>query len=402
MQCVILVGGLGTRLGELTRECPKPMLDVGGRPFLDRLIENAARFGAKRFLLLAGYFADVVRNHFPHGVFRANGQTVTVEVLTEPAPLGTGGALRFAKDHLDPEFLMLNGDSLFSFNWLDLFATPLPSHAAGCIALRRVENAARYGAVDTDATSCVTRMIDGSAVRGPADINGGVYRLRRSVLQYIDEERAVSLEREVFPKLIAANGLFARRHDGLFIDIGVPEDYAAAQSLPLSRRGAVFFDRDGVLNEDGGYVHRIEDLRWRPNAQNAVRLVNDLDLYTFVVTNQAGVARGLYTEGHVRRLHSKMQADLLSIGAHIDDFRYCPHHPEASLEVYRAGCSWRKPGSGMLLDILANWDIDIQRSLLVGDKDSDIAAAKPLGIRCMRVDPEEPMYDLAAALREAI
>src|SRR5947199_4679957 len=149
-QCVILVGGLGTRLGALTQDCPKPMLPVGGRPFLCQLIDNAARFGFRHFLLLAGYRADIVRAQFPNGVHRTPGGAVAVEVMTEPKPLGTGGALRFAAEALAPKFLMLNGDSLFDFNWLSLCA-PLAEGVVGRMGLRRVADAARYGVVACDA-----------------------------------------------------------------------------------------------------------------------------------------------------------------------------------------------------------------------------------------------------------
>lgn len=378
-QCVILVGGLGTRLGELTRDCPKPMLPVGGRPFLCQLIDNAARFGFRRFLLLAGFRADLVRAQFPHGVHRTPGGVVMVEVLAEPAPLGTGGALRFAAAALAPQFLMLNGDSLFDFNWLFLCA-PLAG-AYGRLALRRVADAARYGVVACDAQGCVTQMLERPKAPGPGDINGGVYWLARDILDLIPGEGAVSLEREVFPRAIAQRRLRGLLQDGAFLDIGVPDDYAAAVARGEPRRGAVFFDRDGVLNLDHGYTYDIATFQWAPGAREAVRLANARGLYAFVVTNQSGVARGLYTEADVRRLHAHMQADLAGIGAHIDDFRFCPHHVDAKVAAYSCDCAWRKPAPGMILDLLAHWRIDRERSLLIGDKDSDLAAAAAAGVR---------------------
>ena len=115
-QVVFLVGGLGSRLGGLTVETAKPMLPVGGRPFLDYLLDEASRYGLRRALLLCGYRADDVRQSYDGRVVRG----MKVEVAVEPVPAGTGGALAQAADRLDDTFFLANGDSLFDFNWLSL------------------------------------------------------------------------------------------------------------------------------------------------------------------------------------------------------------------------------------------------------------------------------------------
>lgn len=147
----------------------------------------------------------------------------------------------------------------------------------------------------------------------------------------------------------------------------------------MSRR-AVFLDRDGTLNHDTGYVHRIADFRWLPGAVNAVRRLNDAGYYVFVVTNQSGVARGLYDEAAVNDLHRWMNEELRAAGAHIDDMRYCPHHPEASIAAYRAICSCRKPAAGMLLDLMNCWPVIRETSIMIGDEASDAAAGRAAGI----------------------
>jgi len=146
------------------------------------------------------------------------------------------------------------------------------------------------------------------------------------------------------------------------------------------RRPAVFFDRDGVLNEDDGYAFDPDKIRWVEGAQQAVKAVNDAGYFAFVVTNQSGVARGFYEERHVRNLHEWMSRELDSVGAHIDAFEFCPHHPDGLIERYRVLCNCRKPQPGMIRALLARYAVDIDASFMIGDKQSDLAAAQAAGI----------------------
>jgi D-glycero-D-manno-heptose 1,7-bisphosphate phosphatase len=147
------------------------------------------------------------------------------------------------------------------------------------------------------------------------------------------------------------------------------------------KRPAVFFDRDGVLNEDNGYVFEIGKLRWIDGAREAVRAANDAGCFVFVVTNQSGVARGLYKESDIEALHTWMTDDLARIGAHIDAFEYCPYHPEALIEQYRQASRRRKPAPGMISDLLERFPVDVSRSILIGDKPSDLKAAQAAGVK---------------------
>lgn len=216
--------------------------------------------------------------------------------------------------------------------------------------------------------------------RGPGLINGGVYVLDRTVAERLPPG-ASSLERDLLPALAGEGRLGARIYDGAFIDIGVPDAYGEACAMLPLRRPAVFFDRDGVLNHDAGYTHRTEDLAFLDGAVEAVRVVNDAGWFAFVVTNQAGVARGLYDVAAVERFHARMNALLAAEGAHIDDFRFCPHHPDGTVDRWRRACDWRKPGPGMIVDLMRAWPVDAAKSVLVGDKASDLEAAQAAGIR---------------------
>ena len=155
---------------------------------------------------------------------------------------------------------------------------------------------------------------------------------------------------------------------------------------PLPARPVAFLDRDGVLNVDHGYVHRPDELEWVNDAPAAVRLLNEAGFTVIVVTNQSGVARGIYDEATVRRFHDHMQGVLAQQGARIDAFYYCPHHPDGPVAQYAMRCDCRKPGTGMLDEAAKEWPVDRARSFLIGDQDVDMQAAATFGITGIKFD----------------
>ncbi len=389
-QCVILLGGLGTRLGDLTRSMPKPLLEVAGRPFVDILVGEALRRGFSNILLLAGHAAPVVeryveerRSSLPDGV--------SLEMVVENEPLGTGGAVRNALPQLDQRFLLMNGDTWFDFNWLDLARDPSQD---AVIAARRVPIADRYEHLALGPDGAVTAIIPRGGDSGEAIINGGLYVLEKSDVAAF--EGKFSIEADLLPHLVAKGRLHARLHDGFFIDIGIPVSLSEARRNVAEqlRRPALFLDRDGVLNHDDHYVGTPDRLRWTKSAAQAVRSANDAGAYVFVVTNQAGIAKGHFTREDMLELHRYMAESLRDAGAHIDDWRYCPYHVDATVPAYAGAHPWRKPEPGMLLDLMEHWPVERDLSLMVGDQPSDMQAAKAAGVSALHFTTD----DLAAAI----
>ena len=148
----------------------------------------------------------------------------------------------------------------------------------------------------------------------------------------------------------------------------------------MKLKKAIFFDRDGTLNVDTGYVHNWENFVWIPGARKAIKLANKMDYLVFVVTNQSGIGRGYYTEQVVNKLHNRMNNDLAGLNARIDGFEFCPHHPDEARSEYKITCDCRKPAPGMILKLLEKWQIDPTQSLMIGDNETDVAAAQAANV----------------------
>lgn len=151
--------------------------------------------------------------------------------------------------------------------------------------------------------------------------------------------------------------------------------------MPAQRRRAVIFDRDGVLNVDHGYVFEADRFEWTAGATRAVRRCNEAGVLAIVATNQSGIGRGYYPEAAMQALHEQMKADLAAEGARIDAFYFCPFHPEAIDEALRhADHPDRKPNPGMILRAMKDWSLEAANVILIGDKDTDMEAARRAGV----------------------
>lgn len=233
---VILCGGFGTRLRPVVADRPKVLAPVAGAPFLSHLLAHLRRQGVTDVVLSTGYRAEQVAACAGDG--RAWG--LRVRYAREPEPLGTGGALRFAAEACGLRtFLALNGDTFFSGALSALLVCHGLRRAAATMALVRVPDAARYGAVRTDEAGAVTAFVEKDAAAGPAWINAGVYVLTPALVRRIPAGTKVSLERDVFPQWLGQGLCGCRFPDATFLDIGTPADYARAAAVLPSPEDAL-------------------------------------------------------------------------------------------------------------------------------------------------------------------
>lgn len=233
----ILIGGLGTRLRSVVPDCPKVLAEVLGRPFLAFLLDQLTTTGIKRVVLCAGYKGDQVQATFGHSYGG-------LELLysQEESPLGTGGAIRLAINQIGTDaVLVMNGDSYCRVDLKAFWAWHNKKNAAGSILLTEVLETERFGRVQVNSEGVVVGFDEKGKRKGKSWINAGVYFLGQDFLLSIPTNREISLEREIFP-LWVGQRLYGYQSTGHFLDIGTPEDYAAAEQ---------FFASEGMANIKG-------------------------------------------------------------------------------------------------------------------------------------------------------
>jgi mannose-1-phosphate guanylyltransferase len=256
MQAIVLVGGEGTRLRPLTEKVPKSALTLVDRPFLAYMIEWLAGHGVSEVVLACGFLPDVLREALAGEEERAG---VAIRYVVEPEPLGTAGAIRFAADAMGGElgerFLALNGDVLTDLDLSALLRTHDEAGAQATLGLHPVEDAAAFGLVESGEEGEVTAFREKTGEHEPGEVNAGMYVLERSVLDLIAPRESVSIEREVFPRLIGA-GLYALLLEGYWMDIGTPARYLQASWDILEGQVATRVEPtgDGVLVDPAAEV----------------------------------------------------------------------------------------------------------------------------------------------------
>lgn len=374
-EAIVLAGGFGTRLAHVVPDVCKPMAPVAGRPFLRFIMDQLAAAGFDRAVVADGYRREQIE-----GFFGPAYRGMAIEYSPEETPLLTGGAVKRALSRCESDWVfVLNGDTWLDvdFELIEAAAANVPDSISAVIAVKRMRDFERYGTVDVDAAGSLTAFHE----KRPCEeglINAGVYLLRRDALNNMPEK--FSLESDYFECVVCDGALRAVECIGGFIDIGVPEDYELAQTMlaPLARSWKLaMFDRDGTINVDTGHLHEPEKLELIPSTVDIMRgYTDDPDYKVVVVTNQAGIAKGLYTEADMHRLHRYMEDELERLGVHVDAWYFCPHHPD-----YTGPCECRKPAPGMLMTAISDFDAKSCDCVMYGDKSSDESAAKVINVK---------------------
>ena len=398
MIAAIIAGGKGKRLKDISKDVPKPMVPVGGKPVLEHQIELLSHWGVTDIHLLTGYLGHVIREYFGDG--RSFG--VRIYYHQEEVPLGTSGGVRVLADLIQDPFILLYGDILLDMKLDDFLRFHKEKSAAATLAVHPNDHPYDSDLVVLDVDGKITAFTP--TERKPRfyenRVSAAVYVLSPSIFRYIPKGRPSDFVRDVFPAMLAAGEkLYGYRTTEYIKDMGTTDRYEkvnmdleSGRVRRLSRlynRPAIFLDRDGTLVEEVDLLHRAEDLCLYPFAATAVKQINQSDYFAFVVTNQPVVARNLCNIETVRKIHRKLETLLGEKCAYLDDIFFCPHHPDRGYPEenpsFKVDCECRKPKTGMIDNAFECYPVSRPDSWIIGDRTSDIQTGLNAGIQTVLV-----------------
>jgi histidinol-phosphate phosphatase family protein len=409
MITVIMAGGKGTRLLELTKdELPKPMLPVGGKPILQWQIECLRSNGLIDICIIIGHLGEKIQDYFGDG----SSFGVSISYFVEDTPLGTAGALAFIKERIQGDyFLLVYGDTIFDIDISRMEAYHQQKKSTATLFVHPNSHPYDSDLVILDSDNHMVGFDSKTNTRTywySNMVNAGFYILSRKICDTIDENSKTDLEKDIlFKNCGKYTGIYGYVSSEYIKDAGTKDRIERVEKDILSGAVAakklskpqkcVFLDRDGVLNKHIGLLHKPEQLELEDTAVEAVSILNTSKYLTIVITNQPVVARGLCSEEKVDEIHMKLQTLLGRSHVYLDDIFYCPHHPDKGYPEenpdYKINCECRKPKTGMLKAAAAKYRIDLTKSWFIGDTTVDIKTGKDAGIKTILVGTGEAGKD---------
>lgn len=396
-QAVILCGGLGSRLRPLTDSMPKPMIPVNGRPFLEHLLKQVADQGIRRFILLTGYLGEQIRDYFGDG----SGWGWEIDYSQGPVEWETGRRLWEAREKLDPQFFLLYSDNFVLFSMDRLLALHKQKKAMLSLLITFKSN----GNMRVSSEGSV-EVYD--KTRSSNDLNfvelGYMAVERDQVLGIFSNlEGCPNLSFSAVLEQLARNGHLAGLivHDA-YHSVSDPERLKLMRTY-LAPKKLLLIDRDGVINKrppKGEYVASWNEFKWIPETREAMRTLANRDYKFVVISNQAGIGRGVIDPNAVEQIHRNMILELRKDGVDILNVYFCPHHWDDK-------CFCRKPSPGLFFRASRDHLLRIDRTIYIGDDTRDCLAADNAGCLSVLVGPESGSLDVmpffrAKTLSEAI
>ena len=396
MHAAIVAGGLGTRAAEMTADrIPKALLPVGGLPIIFRQLRVLRREGVTRVSVLAGHLGDLLRPTLEPEAAKLG---VALQIIVESQPLGTAGALG-ALDRGAEDILVVYGDMLFDITLAPLQDFHRRMNAILTIVAHPNEHPRTSDLIVADAglVKAILPHLEPRAHDHRNLVPAGIYLAAPEFFARLRPGAKADIINDVLPALIASGARVACYNTPEYLrDVGSPgrhalaeRDLAAGRVAPLNsayRRPAIFFDCDGVLNEEPGDPGAVkpDDIKTIPGAGDALRRARAAGLLAVAVTNRPQVAKGLVTFEGLDHILGRLEALLAEDGGVLDRIYFCPHYPVAGfpgeIPALKVRCECRKPGTLLLRQALAELPIDRSRSMLIGDSLRDIGAARGIGI----------------------
>jgi histidinol-phosphate phosphatase family protein len=364
------------------------MVEIRGKPFLEYQIEQLREQGFEKVLLLLGYLPEVVQKHFGDG----SAFGVTIEYSASAVEDETARRLKLAAPRLDANFLLLYCDNYWPMQidrmWLRFAGSDVPA----MITVYSNKDGYTRNSVRVGPDGYVEVYDKTCAAPGLGGVEISYALINRSIIELLPDSN-ISVEEALYTRLAQQKQLLAYVTDHRYYSVG------ALHRLPLTeaffaRRPTVILDRDGVLNKKPAkaeYVRSWNEFEWLPGAKEALRLLNEAGWRVILVTNQAGVGRGVMSENDLLQIHQRMKSEAGQAGGDIEAIYYCPHD-------WHADCECRKPKPGLLFQAQKEHHLDLTRILYIGDDERDRQAAELAGCRFAMVTSDDRLLEIIQRL----
>jgi len=397
MKVVIMAGGKGTRIASIASDIPKPMIKIGDKPILEHEIECLKKQGLTDIIITVSHLGNIIMEYFGDGskISPATGKEfgVNIEYFVEETPLGNAGALFKIKNKLKSDFLLLNADSLFNVDFNRFIKFHKENKALVTLFTHPNSHPYDSGLIITDENNIVLEWLnkeDERPVWYNNRVNAGLHIISPQILEKNIDKEKIDLDRDLLKPLAGTGKMYAYNSPEYVKDMGTPERYYSVCNDLLSgkvfnknlinKQKAIFLDRDGTVNEYVGFLRNIDEFQLIENTAEAIKKINSSEYLAIIVTNQPVIARGEVTYEELKQIHKKMETLLGQEGAYLDGIYYCPHHPksgfEGEIKKLKIECECRKPKPGMLLEAAKDFNIDLEKSWIIGDSENDILAGK--------------------------
>lgn len=414
MKVVIMAGGKGTRISSVASDIPKPMIEIEGKPVLEREIECLRTQGFTDIIITVSHLGNIIMDYFKDG----SDFGVNIEYFFEKEPLGNAGALYQIKEKLTEDFLLLNADAIFDVDFNRF--VEYHKEKGGLVTLFTHPNSHPYdsGLIIADESGSVLKWLAKEDERPEYyrnRVNAGLHVISPKILETEINTPKIDLDRQLLKPLAGSGQMFVYDSPEYVKDMGTPEryqsvcaDYVAGRVQGKNLKNmqkAIFLDRDGVINKYVGFLTDIKDFELIDGVTDAIKKINDNGYLAIVVTNQPVIARGEVTFAELNQIHDKMETLLGLDGAYVDAIYYCPHHPhkgyEGEVPELKFECECRKPKPGMLLHAAKDFNIDLSKSVMIGDGENDMIAGKNAGCSTILIGESEE-YKCADNLLNAV
>ena len=377
IDAVVLVGGIGSRLGYLTKNTPKPLLKINNQIFLDTLIAKLIKYKFNKIYLLCSFkkekFFRLYNNKIIH-----NSKIMCID---EGNPKGTGGALYKLKNIVKRDFLLINGDTYFDIDISKLLENKFKDNIC-TIALtsnKKYKKNIKINNIKINRNNQIQFSKDFSSL-----MNGGIYFFKKKIFKFIIKKKC-SLENDILKNLIIKKKIHGIVFKEKFVDIGSHKMIKfLKKNKDFLKQKAIFLDRDGVINrlKKNDYIKKYSEFNFLPGVIDGIKYINKKNYLVIIITNQACIGKSIISEKTLNSIHDKMKKHLKSKkNAHIDDIYYSPYYKYSNNNKYRKNEFDRKPNPGMLIKAIKKWNVNTKKSLFLGDSVTDYRLSKKMRIK---------------------